>query len=257
MNTLPPTRQLRTRRISADRLLADLRTLATLGGRPDGGVDRIAGSPADRDARRWLLGGVSHSPGEHTDDELVVGGAEVLLDAVAEVIQGTDIHGQSHHPGLERLNQLTQAKAETLLRVCCGSQRWAVAVASGRPYATIAALYHTAERAWWSLDEPDWREAFAAHPRIGEREAADSHARREQSGVVGASADTLAVLAGANRAYEARFGRVFLICASGRSADEMLAFLRERLNNDAETELRITAGEQSKITRLRLERLLG
>lgn len=160
------------------------------------------------------------------------------------------------HPGLERLNQLTQAQAEVQLRACCASRRWAVAVASGRPYATAAALFHGADQAWWSLDEPDWREAFAAHPRIGESAAADSHARREQSGVVGASADTLAALADANRAYEDRFGRVFLICASGRAADEMLASLRQRLSNDAETELRIAAGEQSKITRLRLERLL-
>src|SRR5215471_3931998 len=126
------------------------------------------------------------------------------------------------HLSLERLNQLTQAQAEAELRACCASHRWAAALASGRPYATNTALYAAAE----------------------------------QAGVAGASAETLAVLAEANRAYEERFGRVFLICASGRAADEMLASLRGRLNNDAETELRIAAGEQSKITRLRLERLL-
>ena len=201
-------------------------------------------------------GGVSHSPEEHTDDELVVTGAQALLDAVAKVIEGTGVHWQGDHPGLDRLNQLTQEEAESQLRACCASRRWALAVASGRPYATPPALYDAAEQAWWSQDESDWREAFAAHPRIGERETADSQARREQSGVAGATANTLAGLADANRAYEERFGRVFLICASGRSADEMLASLRERLNNDAETELRIAAGEQSKITRLRLERLL-
>jgi len=160
------------------------------------------------------------------------------------------------HLSLERLNQLTQAQAEAELRACCASQRWAAALASGRPYATNTALYAAAEQAWWSLDESDWREAFAAHPRIGQLEAADPRARREQAGVAGASAETLAVLAEANRAYEERFGRVFLICASGRAADEMLASLRGRLNNDAETEVRIAAGEQAKIIRSRLERLV-
>jgi len=201
-------------------------------------------------------GGVSHSPEEHTDDELVVTGAQALLDAVAEVIEGTGVHKQGGHSSLDLLNQLSQKEVEGQLRACCASQRWAVAVASCRPYATPAALYQAAEQAWWSLHETDWLEAFAAHPRIGEREAADSQARREQSGVAGATADTLAGLADANRAYEERFGHVFLICASGRSADEMLVSLRERLSNDAETELRIAAGEQSRITRLRLERLL-
>jgi len=161
------------------------------------------------------------------------------------------------HPGLERLNQLTPAEAEAELRACCASPRWAAALTAGRPYPTIAALHDAAEQAWWSLDEPDWREAFAAHPRIGRLETADPRARREQAGVAGASADTLALLAEANRAYEERFGRIFLISASGRSADEMLASLRERLNNDPETEVRIAAGEQAKIMRLRLERLLG
>ncbi|HKA11318.1 MAG TPA: 2-oxo-4-hydroxy-4-carboxy-5-ureidoimidazoline decarboxylase [Candidatus Dormibacteraeota bacterium] len=160
------------------------------------------------------------------------------------------------HGGLKRLNQLTRAEAEAELRACCASRRWAVAIASGRPYATSAALYDAAEQAWWSLDESDWLEAFAAHPRIGQLEAADPRARREQARVAAASADTLAVLAEANRAYEEQFGRVFLICASGRSADEMLASLRERLNNDAKTELRIAAGEQARITRSRLERLV-
>jgi len=160
------------------------------------------------------------------------------------------------HLDLKRLNQLTQAEAEAELRACCASRRWAVAIASGRPYATNAALYDAADQAWWSLDKSDWLEAFAAHPRIGQLEAADPRARREQAGVAAASADTIAVLAEANRAYEKQFGRVFLISALGRSADEMLASLRERLNNDAATELRIAAGEQAKITRSRLERLV-
>lgn len=157
---------------------------------------------------------------------------------------------------LDRLNRLPAAEADTALLACCASRPWAATVAGGRPYPTPEALYDAAERAWWSLDEADWQEAFAAHPRIGERPA-EATARREQAGISGASAETLAALASGNRFYEERFDRVFLICASGRTADEMLAALRERLGNDPGTELRTAAGEQAKITRLRLERLLG
>ena len=157
---------------------------------------------------------------------------------------------------LDRLNRFPAAEADTALLACCASRPWAATVAAGRPYRTPEALYDAAERAWWSLDEADWQEAFAAHPRIGERPA-EATARREQAGISGASAETLAALASGNRLYEERFDRVFLICASGRTADEMLAALRERLGNDPGTELRTAAGEQAKITRLRLERLLG
>lgn len=166
-------------------------------------------------------------------------------------------HGQ---PGtldrLDGLNRLPAAEAVAALLACCASRRWAATVAAGRPYPTPEALYDGAERAWWSLDEADWHEAFAAHPRIGERPA-DASARREQAGISGAPAETLAALGSGNRFYEERFARIFLICASGRTADEMLASLQERLGNDPETELRTAAREQAKITRLRLERLLG
>jgi 2-oxo-4-hydroxy-4-carboxy-5-ureidoimidazoline decarboxylase len=160
-------------------------------------------------------------------------------------------------PGLARLNGLPAEAAEAALRACCASGRWAAAVAAGRPYATPAALHQTAGRAWWALETADWLEAFAAHPRIGERERADAAARREQAGVVGAPAETLAALADGNRRYEERFGHVFLVFASGRGADELLAELRRRLEADPEEELRAAAGEQAKITRLRLERLIG
>jgi OHCU decarboxylase len=159
--------------------------------------------------------------------------------------------------GLDRLNRHPREAAEAALLACCGSRRWAALVAAGRPYATPEALHEAAERTWWSLGEADWREAFAAHPRIGEREVADRTARREQRGVAGAPAAMLAALAEGNRRYEERFGHVFLIFATGRTAGEMLAALRERLANDAATELRTAAGEQARITRLRLERLVG
>jgi OHCU decarboxylase len=108
---------------------------------------------------------------------------------------------------------------------------------------------------WWSLGPDDWREAFAHHPRIGER--AEGWSAAEQAGVAGAAGDVRAQLAAANRAYETRFGHIYLVRAAGRGADELLALARARLANDAETELRVAAEEQRQITRLRLERLFA
>jgi len=125
---------------------------------------------------------------------------------------------------------------------------------AGRPYRDAVALYAAGERAWWALGPEDWREAFAAHPRIGER-GADAWSHVEQAAVGGADASTRRALADGNREYEARFGQVFLICATGRSAGEMLAELERRLRNDPVAELRVAAAEQARITRLRLEKL--
>ena len=158
---------------------------------------------------------------------------------------------------LDRFNRLPAAEAEVALRGCCASGRWAAAVTSSRPYPAPSALFEAADRAWWRLEPADWLEAFAAHPRIGEREVAEATARREQAGVAGASAATRAGLTEGNRRYEERFGHVFLIRAAGRSGEEMLAALRERMGNDPASELRVAAGEQAAITRLRLERMLA
>jgi OHCU decarboxylase len=121
----------------------------------------------------------------------------------------------------------------------------------------------SADEIWWSLDAPDWLEAFAAHPKIGGRKAASeqdaqaqSWSEQEQSGVRDAGAATLDELAEANRAYEERFGHIFIVCATGKTAGEMRALLRARLQNDAATELRNAAEEQRKITHLRLEKML-
>lgn len=159
--------------------------------------------------------------------------------------------------GLDWLNALGPLEAEVELRACCASPRWATRVAGGRPYPTAEATYIAAEQAWWSLDATDWLEAFAGHPRIGERDPADPITSAEQAGVDGARGDTLNALAEGNRRYEERFGHVFLVFATGKTADQMLAILGDRLGNDPETERVIAAGEQWKITRRRLERLLG
>jgi 2-oxo-4-hydroxy-4-carboxy-5-ureidoimidazoline decarboxylase len=165
--------------------------------------------------------------------------------------------------GLRRLNDLPAAEARDELLRCCGSSRWAEAMTAKRPCADAPALFEAAERVWWGLEPADWREAFAHHPRIGDREALRARfaatrewAAGEQAGVGSASEDVLTALAEGNAAYESRFGYIFIVCATGRTAPEMLALLRERLPHEAQDELRIAAGEQAKITRLRLEKLL-
>lgn len=168
--------------------------------------------------------------------------------------------------GLERLNALPAAAAERELLTCCGSREWARRMAAARPFADLPALLARAEEVWRSLDEREWREAFRAHPRIGERraEAEESRTERErgwsaaeQSGMGSADDATRAALADGNRAYEARFGDVYLVCATGRTAEEMLEMLRRRLENDPAEEIRVAAAEQAKITALRLRRLVS
>jgi len=164
---------------------------------------------------------------------------------------------------LDRLNALPAAEAEAELLACCGSRRWAREMAARRPYADAEALLVVAEAVWWLLSAEDWHEAFRAHPRIGERKAAPAQTARaagwsaqEQSAAASAAAEVAEALAEGNRAYEARFGHIYIVCATGKTAEEMLAILRARLADDPATELRAAAAEQAKITRLRLEKLL-
>ena len=123
------------------------------------------------------------------------------------------------------------------------------------PFATMEELFAAADEIWGTLDSADWLQAFAAHPRIGER-TADSQASREQSRVAAADASVHARLVQGNRDYEARFGYIFIISAQGKSAEELLEALEQRLRNPAAEELKVAAAEQAKITRLRLGRLL-
>jgi OHCU decarboxylase len=155
----------------------------------------------------------------------------------------------------EHLNGLSEDAARAALTRCCGARRWVEQMLAARPFGSDAALVASAERVWWGLGREDWLEAFARHPRIGER-AAEEWSRREQAGVDGTTAAIRADLAERNRAYEERFGHLFLISATGKTADALLGELRRRLANDPATELRIAAGEQAKIIRLRLEKLV-
>lgn len=157
--------------------------------------------------------------------------------------------------GLERLNTAPATDAEAMLEPCCGSHAWVRRMTESRPFRDLDDLYDTSDRIWRSLGPEDWLEAFAAHPRIGER--GGRWARQEQAGAANAGEKVLAELAAGNRQYEDCFGHIFIVCATGKSAEEMLALLRERLGNDPETELRVAAEEQRKITHLRLEKLLG
>lgn len=156
---------------------------------------------------------------------------------------------------LERWNRLPLEEAAAEARAWCGSRGWSRCLAAGRPYDDPRSLLRAADRCWRDASDDDRGEAYAVHPRIGGRVSGTAAA--EQSGVRGASAETLAALTRCNREYEERFGRVFLICAAGRTADEMLALCRERLQNDPRVEASIAAGEQGKITALRLERWLA
>jgi allantoicase len=163
--------------------------------------------------------------------------------------------------GLRRLNALAPEEAEAALLACCGSVAWARKLAAAGPFRTDAGLYEASDEVWRSLDPRDWLEAFGAHPKIGERKAGqpERSARwsdAEQAGARAADGDVLAAIAEANRQYESRFGYIFIVCATGKSADEMLDLARARFDNDPEAELHVAAEEQRRITRLRLERLL-
>ena len=160
------------------------------------------------------------------------------------------------------LDALPHHEAALLLRSCCGSSAWVEGMTARRPFHTLAVLLREADDLWWALSPDDWREAFDHHPRIGDRSAAaaqSAQAQRwsagEQRGVDVATTDVRQALTDANRDYEAKFGHIYLVYATGKSADEMLALLRERMQNDAATEMRVAAGEQAKITRLRLEKM--
>jgi 2-oxo-4-hydroxy-4-carboxy-5-ureidoimidazoline decarboxylase len=164
---------------------------------------------------------------------------------------------------LSRLNALAQGEARDALRRCCGATRWLEAMVAGRPYAGREALFAAAERAWWSLAREDWLEAFRQHPKIGDADALRTRfpttaawAASEQGGVRAAGEATLDSLGDGNRSYQARFGYIFIVCASGKSAEELLGLLRARLGNAPDDELRVAAFEHAKITRIRLEKLL-
>lgn len=158
---------------------------------------------------------------------------------------------------LRKFNALEESAALQALMRCCGSTRWAETVAAKRPFATPQQLYDAAEIAWTRTTDEDVQEAMTHHPRIGDKAAFKKKwAGQEQAGAAAASDAILEALAAGNAEYEKKFGHIFLICATGLSAEDMLGYLRTRLGNEPARELQIAAAEQAKIMRLRLEKLL-
>lgn len=156
------------------------------------------------------------------------------------------------------LNELLPAEAEAALARCCGASRWVKSMVARRPFASVTAVHTAADAIWNNLGLEDVLEAFAQHPRIGAKadpRPAGDWSNAEQARVAEASPEVLRTLQRANAAYLARFGYIFIICATGKSAPEMLSVLETRLLNDPVTELGVAAAEQAKITHLRLEKL--
>lgn len=166
-------------------------------------------------------------------------------------------------PDINNLNNLDHEATMEALECCCGAKEWVAQLAAQKPFSDIASLYQAADEIWWSLTEADWREAFTHHPKIGDLDSlrakfanTQTWASGEQAGVQGADEAVLQGLAEGNQAYEEKFGYIFIVCATGKSAAEMLALLQQRLPNDPQTEIKISAEEQRKITHIRLEKLL-
>lgn len=158
--------------------------------------------------------------------------------------------------GLDGFNRLSDRQAMHALFECCSSSIWARRVAGSRPFATRDQLLDRADRVLAELPEAEIDQALDGHPRIGAK-ADNASSKREQAAVQTAGSDVLTSLAEANRKYEAQFGHVYLVCATGRSAQELLGILDERLGNDPETERRVLRVELAKINRIRLNRMLG
>jgi OHCU decarboxylase len=223
-----------------------------------------AGAPAAADRLRAYAGRASSGVLDEPATALALAG--FLLRGVdcgaldlSEVLDATGLDREAlfgharRRTGVARLDALPVADLRAELAAVCSSPRWVEKVAAARPYGTRDELLAAAERALAGLSEDDVDAALAGHPRIGER-SEHASSRREQAGVAGD--DVLAALAEGNREYEARFGHVYLVCASGRSGEELLAVLRSRLDNDPATERRVVREELGKINALRLRRLV-
>lgn len=168
----------------------------------------------------------------------------------------------SSMPTLEEFNQLDSDAASVELLQCCGAQKWAERMTEARPFQNLETLFQMADEIWADLSKNDWLEAFAQHPQIGELDSlkqkfstTDNWSKSEQVGVNRATESVLSDLAVCNRIYNKKFGFIFIVCATGKTAGEMLEILKNRLQNDPVAEIRIAAEEQRKITRIRLGKL--
>ena len=164
---------------------------------------------------------------------------------------------------LNRLNELPEPEATAEFLKCCGSRTWAQRMTESRPFANLEELHKRATELWWSVESADWLEAFRSHPKIGGKKAtaevsrqSQSWSSQEQSEIARADVSTLGELARLNREYEEKFGYIFIVCATGKSSEEMLAILKSRIGSVPNDELRVAAAEQAKITEIRLRKLM-
>jgi 2-oxo-4-hydroxy-4-carboxy-5-ureidoimidazoline decarboxylase len=165
---------------------------------------------------------------------------------------------------LARWNELSPEKAAEEILPCCGSKAWAQQMAARRPIPNEAAVWTACDEVWRNLPESDWLEAFRSHPRIGESSTPGASPARsaswsgeEQRRVTAAGEDINVALAEGNRAYEQRFNRIFIVCATGKSGPEILEILQRRLRNDDRTELLEAAEQQGQIAHIRLQKWLS
>ncbi|HEX9200422.1 MAG TPA: 2-oxo-4-hydroxy-4-carboxy-5-ureidoimidazoline decarboxylase [Paraburkholderia sp.] len=164
---------------------------------------------------------------------------------------------------LAHWNELDAESAAREILPCCASRDWANFLAARRPFSDAQQLLEASDQVWTALAEPAWCEAFDSHPRIGQQHARAATAEslawssEEQSSAMSDEDAIKLALAEGNRQYEERFGRIFIVCASGKSAAEILAILNTRLQNDAAAEMLEAAEQQRQITQLRLRRWLG
>ena len=164
---------------------------------------------------------------------------------------------------LEYFNQLEETEGAAQLTRCCGARKWVRHMLKARPFSDAQSLFDEAEKYWKLCKREDYLEAFEQHPKIGDLKSLQEKfastkawASGEQSGVESAKPETILHLAEGNRFYEDKFGHIFIVCATGKSAQEMLGLLNERLLNEADQELHVAAEEQMKITRIRLQKML-
>ena len=164
---------------------------------------------------------------------------------------------------LDQLNRLSEADATAAFTQCCVAMRWVERMVIDRPFESLSEMIEISDRIWEECDVDDYLEAFEGHPRIGDVESlAKKYANTkgwaggEQKGVESADREVFERLAKGNADYEAKFGHIFIVCATGKSAAEMLALLEARMNNEPAHEITVAAEEQNKITRIRLKKLL-
>ncbi len=163
---------------------------------------------------------------------------------------------------LNQINEVDETTARNSLQNCCGSSKWVDSMMEAIPFISPESLFQTASQIWWQLSPSDWLEAFTHHPKIGDLESLSKKfqstatwAAGEQASVATAVEEVIKELAEGNNSYERKFGYIFIVCATGKTAEEMLQILKARFPNKPDIELKLAAAEQEKITRLRLEKL--